>query len=309
KMIADGLPAPTAFEVEFAVAMLIFKDMRCDFAVLECGLGGRLDATNAISQKEVAIITSISYDHTAILGETLEAIAKEKSAIVKDCPLVTFRQCDEVMGVFSQIPDLRICSPARLISADIAGQTFEYCNETYSIRQLGNYQLQNCTLAIECAKILAEKGYTITTENIKKGVAAAVWKGRLQLINKGEKKFLLDGAHNPDGAQSLATALRDYFSSMRKCFIFGMFADKDIDGVLDKIGVLADEFVAIKPNSKRGLDENVTLEKCSKYISLSHSERSIDDAIKYAYSSENDLIVVCGSLSILNDALTSINKL
>ena len=309
EMINDGLNAPTAFEVEFAVAMLFFKDSKCDFAVLECGLGGRLDATNSIPRKEVAIITSISFDHTAILGNTLQAIASEKAAIVKDCPLVTYRQCDEVMSVFEKVDDLRVCPTARLLSSGKDGQTFEYDGEIYSIRQLGEYQLQNCSLAIECAKILASKGYKISNDDIKVGVAGALWKGRLQIVSKGEKTFLLDGAHNPDGAKVLAQELKRNFMTERKCFVFGMFADKDIDGVLANIGDLADRFIAIKPTSKRGLDEQITLEKCLKYTPCSISCKTMSEAIKTAYESDCDTIIVCGSLSILNSALKEINKL
>ncbi|MDE5990451.1 MAG: bifunctional folylpolyglutamate synthase/dihydrofolate synthase [Clostridia bacterium] len=309
KMIAEGHNAPTAFEVEFAASLLFFKDSKCDFVVLECGLGGRFDATNAIPCKEVAIITSISFDHTSILGNTLQAIAKEKAAIVKNCPLVTYRQCDEIMDVFSQTDDLRVCPDAHLISSGKDGQTFEYDGETYSIRQLGEYQLQNCSLAIKCAQILASKGYNITQESIKLGVKKALWKGRLQLIKKGEKTFLLDGAHNPDGAKVLAQELQSNFAQEKKCFIFGMFADKDIDGVLSHIGKTADRFLTVKPPSKRGLDQNITLEKCLRYTPRSTSCSDMIEAIKTAYSSDCDTVIVCGSLSILNDALTEINKL
>lgn len=308
-MIKDGLNAPTAFEVEFAVAMLFFNDSKCDFAVLECGLGGRLDATNSIPHKEVAIITSISFDHTSILGNTLQAIANEKVAIVKDCPLVTFRQCDEVMSVFSKVDDLRVCPTAHLISSGKDSQTFEYNGETYTIRQLGEYQLQNCSLAIECAHILASKGYKISNGDVKVGVANALWKGRLQLINKKNKTFLLDGAHNPDGAKVLAQELKSNFSLAKKCFVFGMFADKDVDGVLENIGGLADRFIAIKPASKRGLDEKITLEKCLKYTPCSISCNAMSEAIAKSYQSDCDMIIVCGSLSILNSALSEINKL
>ncbi|MDE6189646.1 MAG: bifunctional folylpolyglutamate synthase/dihydrofolate synthase [Clostridia bacterium] len=309
KMIAEGLNAPTAFEVEFAVAALFFADNQCDFAVLECGLGGRLDATNAIARKELAIITSISYDHTAILGNTLSEIAGEKAAIVKYCPLVTYKQCDEVMNVFSKVDDLRICPQAKSLSSGKNGQVFDYKGKVYSIRQLGAYQLQNCSLAIESAEILMQKGYDkITYESIYQGVAQAQWKGRLQLVSKGNKTFLLDGAHNPDGARVLAEELKRTFPE-KKCFVFGAFADKDVDGVLSHIGSLADEFIAIKPPSKRGLDESITLSKCLRYCSASISCKDMNEAIEAAYSSSCELIVVCGSLSILDSALTEIEKL
>lgn len=310
KMKSEGLNAPTAFEVEFAAAMLCFKEKQCDFAVLECGLGGRLDATNAIDKKEVAIITSISFDHTAVLGNTLGAIAAEKAAIVKDCPLVTYRQCDEVMKVFEKADDLRVCPQSKLISSDKDRQIFSYRGETFELKQLGKYQLDNCSAAIEGALTLIERGHgKITWDTIKRGVSKSVWKGRLQKIEKKGKTFLLDGAHNPDGAKTLADELSSHFSDMKKCFVFGMFADKDIDGVLKNIGGLADMFIAVKPPSKRGLDEKITLEKCLQYATLSSSAPSIEEAITAALNGACELIVVCGSLSILNNALKAIESI
>lgn len=309
KMQDEGLTLPTAFELEFAVAMLAFKEAECDIAVLECGLGGRLDATNAISQKLVAIITSISFDHTAILGNTLKKIAAEKFAIVKDCPLVTFRQCDEVMQVLGKAKDLRLTRPVKLIKSDKDGQQFVYDGVTYNLRQLGGYQLQNCSLAIECAYVLREKGLNITSEAIKKGVEESVWKGRLQKVVKGDKLFLLDGTHNPDGAKVLADELTLNFSDMKKCFVFGMFKDKDMDGVLSHIGPLADCFITVTPPSQRGQDNDVTLAKCLSYTKNSQKADSIPQAVKTAYEKEYPLIVVCGSLSILNSALNAVSSL
>ena len=131
KMAQDGLDIPSAFELEFAAAMLYFKDKGCDFAVLECGLGGRLDATNSIEDKELAVITSISYDHTAILGDTLSKIANEKFAIVKNCPLITYRPCDEVMNVLGKANDLILCYEPKLLTSNSDGQTMIDKGEIY----------------------------------------------------------------------------------------------------------------------------------------------------------------------------------
>lgn len=309
KMQDEGLALPTAFELEFAVAMLAFAENKCDIAVLECGLGGRLDATNVIPHKLAAIITSISFDHTAILGNTLKEIAGEKFAIVKDCPLVTFNQCDEVMQVFKKADDLRVAKPAKLIHSDKNGQTFEYDGTEYSIKQLGGYQLENCSLAIECAKVLREKGLNVSDSAIKKGVEESLWKGRFQKIQKNGKLFLLDGTHNPDGAKVLAKELKLNFSDMKKCFVFGMFKDKDIDGVLSHIGPLADCFIAIKPPTDRGLDCEITLSKCVKYNKNSSAETNIAAAVQKAYNKNYPLIIVCGSLSILDSALKAITAI
>lgn len=308
KMSQEGLDLPSAFELEFAAAMLYFRDKGCDFAVLECGLGGRLDATNSIDNKELAVISSISYDHTAILGDTLSKIASEKFAIVRDCPLITYRQCDEVMDILGKADDLILCDEPTLLTSDADGQSMLYKGETYSLKQLGKYQLVNCSLAIESALCLASKGYAVTPESIKKGVAQSVWKGRLQLIRKGDKAFLLDGAHNEDGAKVLAQELATTFKDMQKCFVFGMYKDKDIDGVLCNIGGLADQFIAVKPPSPRGLDENITYQKCLAYTPDSSKSDNIEDAITMAYKSKCNLIVVCGSLSILSPAYDAITK-
>lgn len=309
KMKQEGLNLPSAFEFEFAVAMLYFKDMKCDFAVLECGLGGRLDATNAISNKELAIITSVSYDHTAILGNTLTAIASEKFAIVKNCPLITYRQCDEVMSVLNKADDLILCDEPQLVESNTIGQTMLYKGETYRLKQLGKYQLINCSLAIQAAFYLSSKGYSITPSSIKKGVTQSVWKGRMQKIVKGNKTFLLDGAHNEDGAKVLAQELGTTFENMKKCFVFGTFKDKDIDAILANIGGLADEFIAIKPPTPRGLDEDITYKKCLAYTPSASKCKDISAAIANACKSKCDLIVVCGSLSILSPAYDAIMKI
>ena len=309
KMQQEGLTLPTAFELEFAVAMLIFNDKHCDIAVLECGLGGRLDATNVIPDKLAAVITSISFDHTAILGNTLKEIATEKFAIVKDCPLITFNQCDEVMQVFEKAHDLRLTHPVKLIESSKDGQTFVYDGAKYHIKQLGGYQLQNCSLAIECASVLKEKGLNITSDSIKRGIENSYWKGRLQKIRKNGKTFILDGTHNPDGAKVLADELKLNFSDMTKCFVFGMFKDKDMDGVLSHIGPLADCFITITPSSERGQDNKITLSKCLEYTKNSCCADDMQSAICTAYNKDYPLIIVCGSLSILSSALQAINDI
>ena len=309
QMQLDGYLTPSAFEIEFAAALVYFKDNKCDFAVLECGLGGRDDATNVIEKKLLAIITSISYDHTALLGGTLSDIAQNKFAIVKDCPLVTYRQCKEVMDVFGAANRLILCDEPISVSHSSSGQVMQYKGEKYLLNQLGKYQLTNCALAIESALYLAQMGYAITPQTVKVGVEKSLWKGRLQKITVDKKTFLLDGAHNPDGAKALAQALQDDFADMKICFVLGVFKDKDSDGMLKEIRGLAERIFAVTPTSPRGLDSNVLVEKCRKYTEYSASCDNIKSAIFQAYASDCDLIVVCGSLSILADALDSINQI
>lgn len=309
KMQQEGLNIPSAFEIEFAAALLYFKDMKCDFAVLECGLGGKDDATNAIDNKVLAIITSISFDHTAILGNTLKDIAQNKFAIVKNCPLVTYDQGDEIMGVLSKAGRLLLCDTPLSLSSGANGQTMQYKGETYCLRQLGKYQLTNCSLAIESALYLSSQGYSITPQSIKAGVAKSLWKGRLQKLAVGGKTFLLDGMHNEGGAKELAEELKSHFSDMKKCFVFGMFKDKDSDKVLQYIGSLADRFITVTPPTERGLNGKILAQKCMRYTDRCTYCGSMQSAIDKAYDGEEELVVVCGSLSILSDALRCINAI
>lgn len=309
KMKFEGLELPTAFELEFAAALLYFKDKDCTFGVLECGLGGKTDATNAVDKKELAVITSISLDHTGLLGDTLEKIASEKFGIVKNCPLITYRQRDEVMGVLGKAEELILCDEPRLIDRDEDGQTVSYKGLSYRMKMFGSYQAVNCALAIESAHYLATRGYPVSTECIKKGILSSMWKGRMQIIHKNDKTYILDGAHNPDGAMTLTQELKATFKDVKKCFIFGMFKDKDVDGVLCHIGSIADEFIAVKPPTSRGLDETELLQKCLSYSPHSEKCNSIENAITKTKTCNCELIVVCGSLSLLSPAYDAITKL
>ena len=301
EMEKEGLDLPTAFEIEFAAAMLYFKDQKCNMVILEAGLGGRYDATNVVENKKLAIITSISLDHTAILGKNLRQIASEKFGIVKD-DLVTFEQPKEVMGVFRKAKNLYIANECEELSYNEDGQTFMYNNKVYLTKMLGAHQLQNLSIVLKAVDVLRQKGYNLPAKAVDEGIKNTVWPGRCQKFNYKGKIVILDGAHNPDGAKCLKETILRHFKNYKKSFVFGVFKDKDYNGILDKMNHLADNIYVSAPKSPRALpieDAKVACE--GKFINI-YTAPTITQALDVACKDDSEVIVVFGSLSILQEA-------
>jgi len=314
---------PTAFEIETAIAMLAFYEKECDICILEVGLGGRLDATNAISQKELAIITSIGLDHCAILGDTLGKIASEKAAIIKkDC--VTVEQSDEVMKeiyhpyVFDENGNRKdinanviLCKKARLIEQNLDGQTFEYDGTTYHISMLGAHQLVNASIAICALQTLREKHWNIPDEAIQKGLAKTVWHARFEVVKNAKEQFnvsipqdkvlVFDGAHNPHGAATLANAIKDLFANKRVHLVMGMLRDKDAEGVCSLVCPLAKRVSVVTPTSPRALDKSNLKKVASKYCENCDEQESVKVGVQNALKGDCDVVILCGSLTLFAD--------
>lgn len=314
---------PTAFEIETAVAMLALFDKECDICVLEVGLGGRWDATNAISQKELAVITPIGLDHCAILGNTLKEIASEKAAIIKsDC--VTVKQSDEVMDeichpyVFDENGKKKyinskvfLCETPRLLKRDLDGQTFENGGENYRISMLGEHQLINASIAICALKTLRNKGWSISDEAIKSGLEKAVWHARFEVVKNAKKRFnisipqdkilVFDGAHNPHGANALAESIQEYFKGKRIHLVMGMLKDKDVEGVCEIVCPLASEVSTVTPTSHRAMDKNALKDIAIKYCPNCIAEDSVRSAVQNALDGDCDVAILCGSLTLFGD--------
>lgn len=310
----------TAFEIETAVAMLAFFEQNCDIVILETGLGGRWDATNAIRDKEVAVIAPIGLDHCALLGNTLGEIASEKAAIIKD-DAVTCMQSDEVMKELSNpygLVDckkefypirLRICNNPKPILHGLNGQLFEYADRQYKIGLLGKHQVQNAAIAICAVEVLREKGWKISEKASQVGLEKAKWRARLEIVNDSKERYnitvpdgkllIFDGAHNPHGAKALAEAITDYFADKKVHIVMGMLADKDVDGVLQILAPLANKATAVTPNSPRALDKSALRAKVQKYVACDDAD-NIKSAVQNALLGVCDVIVLCGSLTLFS---------
>ncbi|MDE8702231.1 bifunctional folylpolyglutamate synthase/dihydrofolate synthase [Adlercreutzia equolifaciens] len=264
---------PTEFELMAAVAFEHFRSSGCDVVVLEVGLGGRLDATNVIETPEVSVIARIGLDHTDLLGDTLAAVAGEKAGIIKPgVPVVSWPQDEEAMAVVERVCAERGCA---LTTPDFASlhveplewgkrgdaaefselRCFSYQGEEFVTRLLGSYQPANAALALETVRVLVERGWDIPAEAQFAGVAAAQWPGRFEVV-ASDPLTIIDGGHNPQGAQALAASLADAlgeegFGSVT--FVMGVLADKDYGAMAAAIAPWARRVVTYTPDSPRAL--------------------------------------------------------
>lgn len=231
--------SPTQFEVITAAAWLHFAEQQVDIAVIEVGLGGRLDATNVCDRPLVSIITPLSREHWQRLGPTLSDIAGEKAGILKPgCPAVIAPQPPEAEAVLKQRL-VQLGCPALWVepSRDLGGWA-EYCNGEVSIQYplplLGTHQRVNSALAIAALELLRQQGWSISNAHIAEGMAKTRWAGRLQWYDWQGQDILIDGAHNPAGAKALRAYLDEYLNSgLEKAtsapihWVIGMIANKD----------------------------------------------------------------------------------
>ncbi len=246
--LIERTPGVTYFEAITAIGFLHFARSKVEVAVVEVGLGGRLDATNVLTP-EVSVITSLSLDHTYLLGNTLAEIAREKAGIIKPgIPAVSAPQRAEAIKVLEAVSQERGSSLTEVGrdwdydpgSADLDGQAFTARRITgggseldgeYWIPLLGRHQLENATNAIAALDIMHQRGFHIPIEAVHEGLRSVCWPGRMEILSR-EPLVIVDGAHNPYSAQVLRRALEEWFPDQRWTLIFGASADKDIAGML-----------------------------------------------------------------------------
>jgi len=304
---------PTFFEQVTAIALNHFRESGAGLAVLEVGLGGRLDSTNAV-QRIVSVITSIEYDHQNILGNTIEQIAGEKAAIIvtgaravigrqhhQAATAVLMRRCLEanVLPVFAN-------EPARVEPGDFGQIKFDYESSTSHYAQLvlglrGRHQAENAASAIEAAELLNDSGFPIAREAIIKGLARVDWPGRLELI-EDRPAILLDGAHNAAGARALRQYL-DEFWPVPITLVFGAMGDKDIDRMAGDLFDIATTVVLTRVKDARAADNarlgNSALNRPRNVIFT----ETVKQALSWARSvtPPDGLVCVAGSLHLVGE--------
>lgn len=292
----------TAFEIETVAAFLMFKDVKCDIVILEVGLGGRLDATNVIKNKELAVITAIGLDHCGLLGNTYAEIAAEKAAIIKDVA-ITFEQQKDVMEQISKVAKKVIVAPCGIaIERNVdEGQVILIDGIEYTTRLLGEYQSQNLALAIATTEELKKLGWNITLKNTIKGVFNAKWPVRFEIKKVNNKYVVLDGSHNPQGAESLVRTIKTYFNGKKIEFVIGMLRDKDMEGVLKQLLPISSKTTFIQSTSPRAASVNELKDLAKKLGYVSGIIEDINEAIKDRINGDSDVIIVCGSLTLFEN--------
>lgn len=320
QMLRDGFHHPTAFEVETAMAFLWFQEMKCDIVVLECGMGGLTDATNVIKTTLVSVLSEIGMDHMGFLGNTLEEIAEVKAGIIKpDTLVVSAVQRPGAEAVIKRVcaekkAQLRMISRSEItdIQCGFEKQSFTFKGmKELKPGLLGSWQTDNAALAVEALLALREKGFSVSEEEIRKGLASAVWPGRFTKIGE-EPLFIADGAHNRDAADRLLETLQLYFPDRRKIFIMGVLADKDYEYVARQLTPLAAKVVTVEtPGNPRALPAKELAECVRRYNSQAEAAESIEDAVRRAYTlaEKEDMILAFGSLSYLGELMRTVRKL
>jgi dihydrofolate synthase/folylpolyglutamate synthase len=314
KMLADGLESPTEFEALTAVAFLYFSKRATEFLVLEVGLGGRGDSTNIIKRPEVCVISSISFDHTDRLGNTLPAIAREKAGIIKPGRPVIINVHDKEAAKAIARVAYENRAPlidagkieARGVQKSLRGYAFSanIFGKSYSdirISMPGMHQIENAICALCAIELLRSEGLIATDGALlRKGMEEARQPGRFEAL-PGEPIVVLDGAHNEAGAAAMAETARDLFPGKRILLVAGVLRDKALAPMIRHFDRVADAYIATEPDNERRLSAP---ELCAELAKTGKSCTAIADparAVEEAWRRRGDFdaIIVSGSLYLL----------
>lgn len=305
---ARGFEPVNEFELVTAMGFLAFARAKVDYAVLEVGLGGRTDPTNLIRQPMVCCITSISLDHTAILGDTLEAIAGEKAGIIKpEVPVVTARQAPEVLNVIAgqarkvHAP-LHMAPDTAAMHQDKHGTEFRCGDTVLWIPLLGDYQMENAAAAWEITRVLE-----LPEDAVKQAFSQVSWPGRLQYI-PGEPDYLIDAGHNPGGIDALCKTLGALFSDRNITAVVSMMKDKDYGACIPKIAKIAAHVIGCTVGLPRSLQPEEIAKAASGYAKADWSA-DFQGALELARQDKGNLVVVCGSVFGAGEALKVLGSL
>ena len=337
KVMTDaGHQSPTEFEVITAVAFLYYKEVGCDFVVLEVGLGGRGDSTNIVKNPLATVIASISFDHTDRLGNTIEEIAAEKAGIIKaGCPVITSCEDEAALGVirakaeelgcmYLETRDMRHNVRAESLTGymldvfvgrdrpDGSFHTDAFGNLELSMT--GQHQIKNVKAALAALCVLEDRGHiTMPTDAFYDGIEAAKQPGRLEVMKKGSAvtgnsedglTVIIDGAHNDDGARALTAAMDQFCSGKHVLMGTGILADKDVDAVLGHFAKITKDFVLTEPDNPRKMDAAEAAKHIEKQggralVVEADIETAVKAALEKAEAEDYDVLLFAGSLYLI----------
>lgn len=320
QMKEEGLPHPTPFEIETALALWYFRRKHCDLVILECGLGGREDATNAIEKKVCTVFASISRDHMGILGESLEEIAKTKAGIMlKGVPAVSISQepCVEQVlrkeaskaGAEFVLADI---AKATVLESSLEKQVFSYEDyENLELTLAGEHQISNAVLALKVLETLQKKGFPVSREAIYRGFSETKWVGRFTTIYD-TPRIIVDGAHNEDAAKKLAKLLKQQLGHKRIIFLMGVFKDKEYEKIVKETAPLASQIITFTiPENERALPAMELAYTVRKYNEHVTAADSMKEALEMALllAEKEDVILAFGSLSFIGRLMELIEEM
>jgi dihydrofolate synthase/folylpolyglutamate synthase len=306
----------TTFEIFTAMAFLHFKRVRADYQVVEVGLGGRLDATNVV-KPEVGVITSVSYDHMDVLGDTLAKIAGEKAGIIKaGADVVSAPQFPEAMEVIE-----RVCREKNVrltkVGEDVTWEAGEFDTEGQSFRVkglkgeyalwiplLGEHQIENAANAVAAGEILTGRGARLKPEDIAAGLRRVNWPGRLQVLGR-EPWVIVDGAHNAYSIQRLGEALERYFKFEKLTLILGFGADKDVAGMTAEAAKITGDIILVASKHPKAMKPEALAAEFQKHGVTPRLVGNVKEAVKLALegAGPNDLVCAAGSIFVIAEVM------
>ncbi|MFC5447267.1 bifunctional folylpolyglutamate synthase/dihydrofolate synthase [Paenibacillus aestuarii] len=323
EIAATEVGSPTMFEISTALAILYFGTVTYpDFVVWEVGLGGRLDSTNIVNPI-ATVITNVGHDHMEILGDTLEQVAAEKAGIIKaGVPVITAVEPESVWRVIEQTAKDKKATLYTLgnqyhfttVTSELDHQTFDFTGPFRSLKEIpislnGHHQLKNAAVAVMTLEVLRQYyALIVDDEDLYKGLAATRWPGRLEMVSN-HPRILLDGAHNPEGAETLAAALTSVYSYRKLHFMAGMLSTKNHTGYLRHILPLVDTLILTEPDFHKKGDAGKLAELAEEL--LHDMGRKVDIIVERDWkqaletlksrTEQDDLAVVSGTLYLISD--------
>ncbi len=308
--VADMLTLPEGehigeFEFVTALGFLYFAEQACDIVILETGLGGRYDATNVIDAPEAAIITSISFDHTAVLGNTLEEIAYTKAGIFKPGSAAVCapgQPAGAEKTIVQVCPDVQIPPQAEQVHSDWNGVDFTWQGSTYHVSLIGLHQVQNACTVLQAVRALQARGWVLTEEHIKAGLWNAKIPGRMQILRQNPT-VLVDGGHNVDGVKAICSTIQSLPRRGKLHLVLGMVADKDVKACARQLAALTDSIFVTQPQNERAL----AAEELAKYLPSAEVRGVFSDSAAAFHAALDaarmeDLVFICGSLYLVGEA-------
>lgn len=318
RLVSEGHPHPTEFELVTAIGFEYFKREGCDIVVLEVGMGGRLDATNVIASPEIAVITPVDLDHVEYLGDTIGKIAAEKAGIIKEGrPVVIHPQEAEAMETIKSICSDRnsqlVIAPTErieILEESITGTAFSLNESTYNIRMLGAHQTRNATVALTAIELLNSQGvFKVDRQAVLTGLRKANWAGRLEMLSS-EPLVIIDGAHNLHGAKGLSAAISKLLDGYKLIGVVGILGDKDVSGMLGEMLGHLDEIICTEADNPRKMKAETLKERVALLSRESEAIPNLEDALiqglnrlnVLAQSGEKAGLICFGSLYMIGSA-------
>jgi dihydrofolate synthase/folylpolyglutamate synthase len=310
---AAGVPPPfTFFDFTTAMALHYFKQKLVDLAILEVGLGGKLDSTNVVDPL-FSIITNIAKDHEEYLGKSISKIAREKAGIIKKKrPFITAATQPQVLRLFSKVcqekgsPYLRVGKEFRYHQEEDGNFDYEGLNRKLwgiHLNLKGFHQVINATTALGAMEVLEDLGYRVSTDAMVNGLRGVDWPGRLEMVSSFPR-VILDGAHNPAGALVLKESLEKEFQYQRLILLIGIMKDKDIQSMLRLLAPLADRIILTKPHTDRATPPSLLKKTLGQNGKKAEVEEDLKEAIERGLSltQKEDLLCITGSLYTVGEA-------